>query len=110
MLDTRAEYLELVRNWGADKSEEFLHCRLPFALQQIAGGLKISVPLSLIGAVLGEFMGGSEGLGYVIVSSGANYRLDRSFASLVILSLIGIASLAFVRFLQEIVLRKFKQE
>ena len=55
-------------------------------------------------------MGGSEGLGHVIVSSGANYRMDRSFASLVILSLIGTISLASVHFLQDVILRKFKQE
>lgn len=110
LLDTRGEYIELVRNWGASKWEEFIHCRLPYAVQPILGGLKIALPLSLIGAVLGEFMGGSEGLGYVIVSSGANYRLDRSFASLVILSLIGITLLAVVRVLQDVVLNKFKQE
>lgn len=110
LLDTRAEYLELVRNWGVSRWEEFIHCRLPCAVQPIIGGLKISIPLGLIGAVLGEFMGGSEGLGHVIVSSGANYRMDRSFASLVILSLIGTISLASVHFLQDVILKKFKQE
>jgi len=110
LLDTRTEYLELVRNWGMSKWEEFIYCRLPYAIQSIVGGLKIAVPLGLIGAVLGEFMGGSEGLGYVIVSSGANYRMDRSFASLMILSLIGITSLGSVRFLQDIILKNFKQE
>ena len=110
LLDTRTEYLELVRNWGMSKWEEFIYCRLPYAIQSIVGGLKIAVPLGLIGAVLGEFMGGSEGLGHVIVSSGANYRMDRSFASLIILSLIGITSLGSVRFLQDIILKKFKQE
>ena len=74
------------------------------------GGLKITIPLGLIGAVLGEFMGGNEGLGHVIISSGANYRMDRSFASLVILSLIGLISLSLVRYLQDVVLKKYKQE
>lgn len=110
LLDTRVEYLELVRNWGATKWQEFIHCRLPYAIQPIVGGLKITIPLALIGAVLGEFMGGSEGLGHVIVSSGANFRMDRSFAALVVLSLIGVLSLASVHWLQDVVLKRFKQE
>lgn len=110
LLDTRAEYLELVRNWGASKWQEFVHCRLPYAIHPIAGGLKITVPLALIGAVLGEFMGGSEGLGHVIVSSGANFRMDRSFAALVVLAGMGMVALACVRFLQEVILKRFKQE
>ena len=110
LLDTRTEYLELVRNWGVSKWEEFIYCRLPYAIQSIISGLKIALPLSLIGAVLGEFMGGSEGLGHVIVSSGANYRMDRSFASLVVLSIIGITFLGSVNLLQDVILKKFKQE
>ena len=110
LLDTRAEYLELVRSWGASKRQEFLYCRLPYALQSIVGGLKISLPLALIGAVLGEFMGGNEGLGHVIVSSGANFRLDRSFAALVVLAGIGMITLAAVRLLQDRVFARFKQE
>lgn len=110
LLDTRSEYLELMRNWGADKWQEFVFCRLPAGLQTIVGGLKITVPLALIGAVLGEFMGGNEGLGYLIVSSGANFRLDRSFAALIILSAVGILALAMIRTIQDVVLKRYKQE
>lgn len=110
LFETRSEYLELFRNWGGTKWQEFIYCRLPFAVQPIVAGLKISVPLALIGAVLGEFMGGNEGLGHVIVSSGVNFRIDRSFASLMVLSMIGMISLAIIRFLQDIVLKRFKQE
>lgn len=110
ILDTRFDYLELVRNWGSSKWQEYRHCRLPFALYTIAGGLKITVPLALIGAVLGEFMGGNNGLGYVIVSSGANFRMDRSFAAIVLLAMIGIFAFAAVRVIQDIALINYKQE
>tara|TARA_B100000315_G_scaffold250669_1_gene283875 strand:- start:779 stop:1528 length:750 start_codon:yes stop_codon:yes gene_type:complete len=108
--DTRSEYIEIIKIWGAPKLKEYFYCRLPNAIYTIVGGLKITIPLGLIGAVLGEFMGGNEGLGHVIISSGANYRMDRSFASLVILSLIGLISLSLVRYLQDVVLKKYKQE
>lgn len=110
LLDVRPEYLELVRNWGANRFQEFIHCRLPNAIYAIAGGLKISAPLALIGGVLGEFMGGNVGLGQVIVSSGANFRMDRSFAAIVFLAATGILLLACIRFFQEIFLRQYKQE
>jgi len=110
LLDTRSEYLELMRNWGGNKWQEFLYCRLPAGLQAIVGGLKITVPLALIGAVLGEFMGGNEGLGYIIVSSGASFRLDRSFAALIILSGAGVFALAVIRAAQDILLKHYKQE
>ena len=110
LVDTRTEYLELVKNWGASRWQEFRYCRFPNALQQIAGGLRIAVPLGLIGAVLGEFMGGNEGLGYVVVSSGANYRMDRSVAALVILALLGMLSHVTIHFVQNVLLAKYKQE
>jgi ABC-type nitrate/sulfonate/bicarbonate transport system permease component len=110
LLDTRAEYLELVRNLGATKLQEFLYCRLPSAAYSITGGLKIAVPLALIGGVLGEFMGGNVGLGHVIISAGASFRMDRSFAAIVLLATIGMGVLACIRFFQETALRRFKQE
>lgn len=110
LMDTRSEYLELVRNWGASKFQQFLHCRVPAGAYAIAGGLKIAAPLAIIGAVLGEFLGGNVGLGYVIVSSGASFRLDRSFAAIVILAVVGMLTLAAVKFIQDVLLKRFKQE
>lgn len=110
LLDTRREYVELVRSWGASRRDEFLHCRVPYAIQPVVAALKVAVPLALIGAVIGEFMGGSSGLGHVIVSSGAQFRLDRSFAALIILASFGVTSLVIVRFAQDVTLQRFKQE
>jgi NitT/TauT family transport system permease protein len=108
--DTRKEYLELFENWGASKLQTFLYCRVIGALYTIAGGLKIALPLALIGAVLGEFLGGSRGLGYVIVTSGANFRMDRSFGAIVILAIMGVTLLAIVRLTQEWACSRYKQE
>ena len=55
-----------------------------------------SLPLSLVGAVLGEYMGGNEGLGYIINSAGANFRVDRIFAAVVILGMFGIGYLGMI--------------
>lgn len=110
LLDTRREYVELVRSWGASRFEEFVHCRVPCSVHSVLAALKVSVPLALIGAVIGEFMGGNLGLGHVIISSGAQFRMDRSFAALIILASFGMTSLAGVRFLQEVTFKRFRQE
>ena len=108
--DTQSGYIELLRSWGASRWEEFRYCRFPAAVHAIAGALKITFPLALIGAVLGEFMGGNKGLGHLIVSSGVSLRMDRSFAALVILAAFGILTLAAIRALQDVALRRYLQE
>lgn len=110
LLDTRREYVELIRSWGASRRDEFIYCRVPFAVPHVLAAMKVAVPLALIGAVIGEFMGGSAGLGHVIISSGAQFRLDRSFAALMILASFGVLSLAVLRFAQDVTFKRFKQE
>jgi len=63
--------------------------------------------LALIGAVLGEFLGGSQGLGYLIISSGAQFRVDRIFASITILAMIGLGFLAIIQLIQNLFLKKY---
>jgi NitT/TauT family transport system permease protein len=67
------------------------------------------LPLALIGAVLGEFLGASEGLGYVIVSSGSAFRVDRIFAAIVILAAIGTILVGLVELLRVTASRRFYQ-
>lgn len=108
--DTRTEYLALFRSWNASRLEEFVFCRLPAAIPALVGGLRVCLPLALIGAVLGEFLGGGAGLGYIIVSSGSNFRVDRVFGAIVILAIVGITMTAVVDVLRRTVLRRFYQQ
>ena len=73
----------------------------------IGQGLKTGIGIALIGAVLGEFLGGSQGLGYLIISSGAQFRVDRIFASIVILAMIGLSFLAIIQLIQNLFLKKY---
>jgi len=96
-----------LRSWYASKKEEFIYCRLPYAIPQIVSAIKVGLPLALIGAVLGEFLGGSQGLGYLIISSGAQFRVDRIFASIAILAMIGLSFLAIIQLIQNLFLKKY---
>jgi NitT/TauT family transport system permease protein len=110
VLDVRDDYVALVRGWGASKFEEFVHCRLPAFVPTLVSAVKVALPLSLIGAVLGEFMGSNQGLGYLIMSSAWAFRSDRVFGAMVILGLFGITMLAIVQVFQHKFLARFNQE
>jgi NitT/TauT family transport system permease protein len=56
----------------------------------IFAGLKVSITLTVVGAVVGEFVGSNNGLGFVLQRSIGNFELPTMFAALVILSLIGV--------------------
>ena len=64
--------------------------QLPGAFPTIFGGLEVAVVLSVVGAIVGEFTGASQGLGYLIVQR--NFSLDQAgvFSTLIMLSLIGL--------------------
>lgn len=110
LLDVRRDYLELIRGWGATRGQEFLYCRLPAVVPTLVSAVKIGFPLALIGSVLGEFMGGSNGLGYIIISSGSAFRTDRIFAALVFLAAIGLLMLVSVQLIERTFLKRFYQE
>ena len=63
---------------------------LPHAMPSIFAGLKVSVTLAVVGAVVGEFVGANSGIGYVLQRSIGNFELPTMFAALVILALIGV--------------------
>jgi NitT/TauT family transport system permease protein len=90
VLDTPREYLDLSRATGASFSTELLMIRLPHAAPFIFSGLKIGISLSVIGAVVGEFITSQEGLGYLIVSATTNFDLPQAIAAVVVLAMMSV--------------------
>jgi NitT/TauT family transport system permease protein len=86
---------DLFRLYGATRWQSLRYLRLPTALPYFLAGLRISGGLSLIGAVVAEFVagtGGSEtGLAFRILEAGFRLQIPRLFAALIMLSLSGIA-------------------
>lgn len=87
---TKREMEELLITYGATKKDIFLKLKLPSALPYFFSALKISVPLSVIGAAISEWLGAQSGLGYF--SKRMMTQLDGAgvFAPIVILSLIAV--------------------
>jgi NitT/TauT family transport system permease protein len=80
----------LMRSFGASRIEEYRKLTLPSSLPVIFAGIKTAMTLALIGAIVAEFVGGSEGMGVLIKTF--NFQLDvaEGFAVIVALSLIGL--------------------
>ncbi|WP_242141804.1 MULTISPECIES: ABC transporter permease [unclassified Bacillus cereus group] len=87
---TKKDWEELLVTYGATKKDIFLKLKLPSALPYFFSALKIAVPLSVIGAAIGEWLGAQAGLGYF--SKRMMTQLDGAgvFAPIVLLSLLAI--------------------
>ena len=84
------DVIDLARSMGAGPLKVFIKFRLPQAMPAIFSGLKVSVTLAVVGAVVGEFVGSNSGLGYVLQKANGTFDLPLMFAALVILSMIGV--------------------
>jgi NitT/TauT family transport system permease protein len=92
------EQIEMLQAYTASRAQIFRMVRLPGALPYIFTGLDIAIVLSVIGAIVGEFVGAQAGLGYLILQKNFNFDMAGTFAILVILSAIGTALHALVSF------------
>jgi NitT/TauT family transport system permease protein len=84
------ELIELGRACKASRWRELWRIRLPYAVPFVFSGLKAAITLSVVGAVVGEFVNADKGLGYLIVTSTAFFQVPLAWGALVLLSLIGI--------------------
>lgn len=91
--------LDLMKAFSASRSHVFFHVKLPAASGHIFAGLQISVVLSLIGAVVSEFISSTRGLGYLIQSASVNMDVATMFACLFSLILIGLTGTNLIRLL-----------
>lgn len=85
--------LELMASLEASRWQTLRHLRFPAALPYIFSGLRVAAPLSLIGAILVDFLGARNGLGYLLVASlslGSGQAATLLWATLVIAMLVGL--------------------
>ena len=85
-----AEYRELFQTLGASRAQEFRKLRIPYCLPYLFSALKISSSLAIVGAIVGEFVGATQGLGYLIMISSAHLETATLFAAIAAAALAGI--------------------
>jgi ABC-type nitrate/sulfonate/bicarbonate transport system permease component len=84
------EMKTLFRAYNAGWFQTFAKLTLPGALPFVMSGLKISATLSVIGGVIGEWIGSDMGLGYLIIQAGAQIQTARLFGAITVLAFMGI--------------------
>lgn len=81
---------QLFRSLGASKWQTFIRLEVPRALPFVFAGFRITVVLSVIGSVVGEFVGAKAGLGYLAVTAAGNMDTELLFVSVVMLMAMGL--------------------
>jgi putative hydroxymethylpyrimidine transport system permease protein len=84
------EMVNLLRTMGANRRQIFLKLELPASLPHFFSGLRVAATYSISGATIGEWLGASEGLGYFGRRASGNFQADALFASVLVLSLMGL--------------------
>ncbi|OGN76600.1 MAG: ABC transporter permease [Chloroflexi bacterium GWB2_49_20] len=84
------ELINLARQLNASKIQIYTKIRFPSALPHFFSGLKVAITLSVIGAVIGEFVGSDVGLGYIVIMATSQFKTPLSFAAMLLLALMGI--------------------
>ena len=84
-------WIDLARTMDAGRWAILRHVRIPAALPALASGLRVATAVAPIGAVVGEWVGSSAGLGYLMLHANARMQVDVMFAALATLALLAVA-------------------
>ncbi len=106
-LETGQESARLMQTLGATRLQTFFKVVFPASIPTIMSALKISVGMSWVGVIVGEYLVSRRGLGYLIVYGGQVFKLDLVMASIVILCLLAAAMYYAVALLEKAIDKRF---
>lgn len=90
------DWIGLARVMGASPARIMWHIRIPAALPGLASGVRLAAVYAPIGAIIGEWVGASKGLGYLMLLANGRAKTDLMFAALIVLAVFTIAVHAVV--------------
>jgi NitT/TauT family transport system permease protein len=93
---------DVMRSLNAGRWQTFRRLEYPSTLPYILAGMEVGIVFAVVGAVVGEYLGGDQGLGYRIVTSLNNLEAETLFAVILVLTLFG-----FLLYLGVVVLKRF---
>jgi len=99
---TPSNLVEHFQSLRASRWETIWRLRVPSALPSFMDGCKIAIPLAMIGAVVGEFIGSQNGLGYVILVSSSTAQTDLMFAALITIAVLSMVLFAIMELIGRI--------
>ena len=108
LMHTAPGYLDLARTMGASDWRVLWHVRIPAAVPSLASGLKLGAVFTPIGAVIGEWVGGSgQGLGYLMLLANGRAKIDLMFACVLVLAVVTVLLYAIADQLGQRMVRRF---
>jgi NitT/TauT family transport system permease protein len=110
LTDMDGELLELVRSMSRIRWVLFWKIRLPHSLPYLFAGCKIAISLAVIGAIVGEFISGRAGLGYLVLSANNYFNTPMAFTALLYLVVMSLALYGMVILAEKLVLPWYRRE
>lgn len=98
------DMVNLARATHASKTQMLFKIQLPNALPSLFAGMKVAISFALVGAIVGEFVAGGNGLGFLVLVAQGQFDTTRVFVSLVLLGLMGTILFYIVDFAERLML------
>ena len=106
LTSVRPTQIELMRSYAAGEVDVFRRVRIPNALPYVFTGLKVATVLAMIGAIVGDYFGGSQdSLGIVIRRDAGIFAFEHAWAAIVVASIFGIGFYAVVAGVERVAMR-----
>jgi NitT/TauT family transport system permease protein len=109
LLTVDRRWLELFDSVCASRWQLFRKIQLPNSSPYIFAGLKLGMTLAVVGAIVGEWMGADHGLGAEMLIANSQLHTDLVFASLLVLSAIGLALFGVIALVEDVTLPKYRR-
>ena len=103
------EYVHLIRSYGAGKWDAYRLVKIPAALPPLLSGLRVAATYSVSGAVVGEWIGSQEGLGYYLLRVKNSYMLDKVFACVLVIIFLSLCMNGLIGLYQRVALPYMKK-
>ena len=94
------ELVDLLRSMGSNKLQIYKFVKIPSAMPSFFSGLKIAATYSIMGATIGEWVGGKNGLGVYMIRAKQAFETDRVFAAIIIITVLSILLLKLIEFIE----------
>lgn len=104
---TDPDLIALLQSMGATRRQVFLKVRVPASLPGMFTGIKVAITYSVVGAIIGEWVGASRGLGVFMLRASNSFRTDWVFATIAVVSALSLALFLAVAVIERLALPWF---
>ena len=101
------EQIDLMRAYGARDRVTLLKVQFPSSLPALFASMRIAAPLALIGAMLAEWLATGKGMGYLILQSGATFKIDRLWAATFLVTFASVILYTIISAIETVVLARY---